>query len=525
MRAPGPLALLIALACTAGMVGFGLLVSRRQRNLDDYFLASRASRWPSIGLALYASNISSTAIVALAGAAYAYGISVYDYEWSAAVILVFFCVFLLPALLGSRVYTMPEFLERRYDRGARLYFAALTLFLLVFVDSAAALYCGSLVCHLFVPRVPLWALGALLAGAACLYTLTGGLRAVMWTGSVQAVLLFGSSLIIAVAAYMRVGGWRALTIHVNPGMLALIRPVGDPGVPWPGLVFGIPVLGFYYWCTNHYIVQRVLSARSLDDGRRGALLTGLLKLTGLFLMVLPGTCAIVLYPHLSNPDQVYPRLMFGLLPAGLLGLVAAGFVAATLATIASALNCASALITVDLIRHIAPRATAAQLVRIGRLSTLGVLAVAVLWAPQIERFGDLWQYLQAVLAYAVPPIVALFAAGLFWRGANAAGARATLLVGTLCGLALFLLTTVLRVVQLQFLYAAPILLAIDLAVLIAASLRWPAAPSVEVDALLWRRADYRAETRRLRDLGVIASYRTQALALLILTALIVVAFR
>lgn len=525
MRAPGTLALLITLGCTAGMVGFGLLVSRRQRNLDDYFLASRASRWPAIGLALYASNISSTAIIALAGAAYAFGISVYDYEWSATVLLVFFCVFLLPALLGSRIYTMPEFLERRYDRGARLYFAVLTLFLLVFVDAAAALYCGSLVCHLLAPDVPLWALGALLAGAACLYTLTGGLRAVMWTGSVQAVLLLGSALIIAVAAFMRVGGWHALSSRLAPGMLALIRPASDPGVPWPGLVFGIPVLGFYYWCTNHYIVQRVLSARSLDDGRRGALLTGLLKLAGLFLMVLPGICAIVLYPHLSNPDQVYPRLMFGLLPAGLLGLVAAGFVAATLASLAAALNCASALITVDLIQHIAPRATARQLVRIGRWSTLGVLAVAVLWAPQIERFGDLWQYLQAVLAYAVPPIVALFAAGLFWRGANAAGARATLVAGTLCGLALFLLTTVLHVVHLQFLYAAPILLAIDLAVLVAASLRWPAARSAAVDALLWSGADYRAETRRLRNLGLLANYRAQALALLILTAIIVVAFR
>jgi SSS family solute:Na+ symporter len=525
MRAPGALALLIMLACTAGMVGYGLLVSRRQRNLDDYFLASRASGWLSIGLALYASNISSTAIIALAGAAYAYGISVYDYEWSATVMLVFFCVFMLPTLLSSRVYTMPEFLELRYDRGARLYFSVLTLFLLVFVDSAAALYCGSLVCHLFAPSVPLWALGALLAGAACLYTLTGGLRAAMWTGSVQAVLLLGSALIIAVAAFARVGGWHALTSRVNPGMLALIRPADAAGVPWPGLLFGIPVLGFYYWCTNHYIVQRVLSARSLEDGRRGALLTGLLKLTGLFLMVLPGTCAILLYPHLSNPDQVYPRLMFGLLPTGLLGLAAAGFVAATLAALAAALNCASALITVDLIGAVAPRASATQLVRIGRLSTLGVLAVAVLWAPQIERFGDLWQYLQAVLAYAVPPIVALFAAGMFWRGANAAGARATLWIGTLCGLVLFLLTTVLHVVQLQFLYAAPILLAIDLAVLIAASLRSSAAPSAAVDALLWHGAHERAQNGRLRGLGLTASYRAQALALLILTALVVVAFR
>ena len=525
MSAPGPLALFVAVACTVAMVGFGLLVSRRQRSLDDYFLASRASRWPAIGLALYASNISPTAIIALAGAAYAFGISVYDYEWSATVVLVFFCVFLLPAVLASRVYTMPEFLERRYDRSARVYFAALTLFLLVFVDSAAALYSGALVCRMLMPAVPLWALVALLAGVASLYTLTGGLRAVMWTGAVQAVLLIGSACIIATATFLRVGGWQALTSRVGPGMLSLIEPAGSAGVPWPGLLFGIPVLGFYYWCTNHYIVQRVLSARSLDDGRRGALLTGLLKLPELFLLVLPGTCALVLYPHLSNPDQVYPDLMRNLLPAGLLGVVAAGFIGATLAAFGSTLNCASALITIDLFGQIAPRVAAAHPVRIGRLSALGVLVVAVLWAPQIQRFGDLWQYLQAVLAYAVPPIVALFVTGQFWARASAAGARATLLVGTVCGATLFMLTTVLRVVQLQFLYAAPILLAIDLAVMVGVSLRHPAPPSAAVDALVWSSADYRAETQRLRGLSPFSNYRLQGLALLLLTALIVVAFR
>ena len=522
---PAALDLLIVGASTAGIVGLGLAVSRRQSSAEDYFLASRAARWPAIGLALFASNISSTAIIGLAGAAYAFGISVYDYEWSAVLVLVFFCLFLLPSVLASRVYTMPEFLERRYDRRARLYFAALTLVLIVFVDCAGALYSGALVCRMMAPGFSLELIAAALAAAAGLYTLVGGLSAVMWTESVQALMLISSSLVVAVAAFTRAGGWHAVMTRVNPAMLSLIRPVGDPGVPWPGLLFGIPVLGFYYWCTNQAIVQRVLSARALEDGRRGALLAGLLKLSGLFLIVLPGTCALVLFPHLRHADEVYPTLMFRLLPVGLLGFVAAGFVAATLATVSSALNCASALITMDLVQPLTRQISPGRLVRIGRLSTAALLLVAVWWTPQIERFGALWQYLQAMLAYAVPPIVALFLGGMFWRGANAAGALATLVFGTLCGLALFLLTAVFGWVHLHFLYAAPLLLAIDLAILIGVSVCRRSSLSPEAAALVWSGAQFRAESVRLRAVALAANYRVQAAALLALTACIVFAFR
>jgi len=517
--------LLIVLACAGGVVGLGLAVSHRSARAEEYFLASRAARWPAIGLALFASNISSTAIVGLAGAAYVMGIAVYDYEWSAAVILVFYCVFLLPLVLASRVYTMPEFLERRYDGRVRLYFAALTLFLNIFVDSASALYCGALVCRLVLPGLPLWAIVAALAGAAGLYTLSGGLRAVLYTEAVQAVLLLAGAMVIAVAALTRVGGWHAMVAQVHPAMLSLIRPADDPGVPWPGLVLGIPVLGIYYWCTNQYIVQRVLSARSLDDGRRGALFAGVLKLTVLFLMILPGTCAVLLFPHLGQSDMVYPALMLRLLPEGLLGLVAAGFVGATMASVASTLNSASTLITMDMVKRCTSALSERQIVRIGRVSAAGVLLIAVLWAPQLERFGTLWQYLQAMLAYAVPPIVALVLTGLFWRGANAAGAAATLVLGTGCGIALFLVNVPLHVLHLHFLYVAPLLLAVDTAILVIVSL-WNAAPvSSRIASLMWTPAHYRAETQRLRPLPAWRNYRVQAAALLILTAAVVIVFR
>jgi SSS family solute:Na+ symporter len=341
---------------------------------------------------------------------------------------------------------------------------------------------------------------------------------------VQAVLLFVGATVIAVTAFSRAGGWHAVMTGVPPGAVSLIRPIGDAGVPWPGLLFGIPVLGFYYWCTNQFIVQRLLSARTLEHGRAGALFAGALKLPVLFLMVLPGTCALLLFPHLPRADLVYPTLMFGLLPTGFLGLVAASFAAATMASVASTLNSASALITMDVIRRTTRSLSDLQVVRIGRLCTACLLLVAVLWAPQLENFRSLWHYLQAMLAYAVPPVVALFLGGLFWRGANAAGATATLLAGTACGIALFLANVVFHWVHFHFLYAAPLLLLIDLSVLIGVSL-WKGGTSRRGDSLVWTCGYFRAESERLRALPAWRNYRIQAALLLALTACVVILFR
>ena len=508
-----------------GLIVLGLLMSRRRFAPVDYFLASRATHWPVIGLALLASNMSSTALVGLAGGAYAIGISVYDYEWSAVVILVFFCVFLLPSIIRSQTYTMPEFLERRYDRRVRLHFAILTLFLNIFVDSAGVLYSGSLVCELLFPGWPLWMIVTLLAGTAGLYATLGGLRSVIYTEAVQAVVLMIGALMISIGAFSRAGGWHTVMQGVAPQALSLIRPIGDPGVPWPGLLLGIPLLGFYYWCTNQSIVQRMLSAKNIDHARWGALFAALLKLPVLFLIVLPGTCALLLFPRLPHPDLVYPNLILRLLPAGLVGLVVAGFVAATMVSIASMLNSASTLITMDVIKQIKPELSDPQVVRVGRISTVALLLVAVAWAPQLQWFPSLWQYLQAVLAYAVPPVVALFLVGMFWRGANANGAAATMLLGSLGGIALFMVNVMFKWTHFHFLYAAPILTVFDAAILIGVSLRSRAIDAVSQAVSPWKFDFSRAEQLRLKLAPRWQDYRVQAAALLALTAAIVIAFR
>ena len=504
-------------AYVGGLVVLGLLMSRRHFAPVDFFLASRATQWPVIGLALLASNMSSTALVGLAGGAYAMGISVYDYEWTATVILVFFCLFLLPFVIRSGIYTMPEFLERRYDARVRLLFAMLTLFLNVFVDSAGVLYSGSMVCQLLFPGQPLWLIVLVLAGTAGVYAVTGGLRAVILTEAVQGIVLMAGALMISLGAFARAGGWQAVMHGVPAAALSLIRPASDPGVPWPGLVLGIPLLGFYYWCTNQTIVQRLLSAKNVDHARWGALFAGVLKLPVLFLIVLPGVCALLLFPRLPRADMVYPTLILELLPAGLVGLVVAGFVAATMVSIASMLNSASTLVTMDVVRQFNPSLSSASTVRVGRIATALLLLVAVLWAPQLSRFPSLWQYLQAMLAYVVPPVVAVFLAGMFWRGASAAGAVAALIAGSACGLGLFLVNVVFGWTHLHFLYAAPLLTAIDLLILVLVSLRLPGVATARSDETMWRIEFRRAERQRLARTHAWQDYRYQAAALLMLT--------
>ncbi|MCE3002007.1 MAG: sodium:solute symporter [Xanthomonadaceae bacterium] len=517
--------LAVVAAYLVGVVALGLWAARRAQGAEGFFLASRASRWPTIGFALLASNISSTTLVGLAGAAYAMGISVYNYEWMATVVLAFFCVFFLPFLLRSGVYTLPEFLERRYSRGARVYFSGLTLFLNVFVDTAGTLYGGALMFKLVMPEVPLWQIVAALAASAGLYTVVGGLRAVMITEVVQAVLLLGASVLVAWLAFDAAGGWSQVMANVGPAKLSLIRPADDPGVPWTGLVLGVPLLGFYFWCTNQFMVQRVLSARDENHGRWGSLFAGLLKLPVLFLMVLPGTCAILLYPELSDPDLVYPTLLFDLLPAGLLGLALAGFLAAIMSSIASTFNSAATLVTMDFVRPAAPRLDDRALVATGRVATVGFMLVAVAWAPQIERFDSLRQYLQAVLAYAVPPVVALFVVGLFWTRANARGALATIIVGLVGGAALFHANVLAaQPLGLHFLLVAPLLFAACVFVLVLVS-AFSAPDPGDRSALQWTPASFNAETRALAGQPWWSNYRVQAVALLAATAVLVWWFR
>jgi len=484
----------------SGMIGLGFWLARRNAGAEDYFLAGRRMIWPFIGLSLFASNLSSTTLIGLSGDAYASGISVYSYEWMAALILVVFAMLFLPLLLRARVYTMPEFLYRRFDGRARVYLSALTLFLNLVVDTAGSLYAGALVLKMVFPELPLWQIIGFVAVIAGLYTITGGLAAVIFTDAAQAVLLLLGATIITVIGLDKVGGFEAVLAQVPADKLSLIRPLDDPTLPWLGLLTGVPLLGFYYWATNQTIVQRSLSAKSLDHGRWGALFAGLLKLAPLFIMVLPGTVAILLYPELPRADLVFPTLMFDLLPTGLLGLTLAGFIAAIMSSIDSALNSASTLVTMDFIRPRHPDLDSRRLMQIGRVVMALFLLFAVLWAPQIAHFPSLFQYLQITFSYLVPPVVVLFVFGVFWPRANATGAMATIAIGLVTGLALFVIVGVLELMELHFLYVAPVVFTASALAMVIGSLAGPPPEPAAVAPYIWspRVVETDEETARKR---------------------------
>jgi SSS family solute:Na+ symporter len=508
---------LVITAYAIVIIFLGLILSQKKMNAEEYFLAGRSMTWPFIGISLFASNISSTTLVGLAGGAYSSSIAIYNYEWMAVLVLIIFAIFLLPFYLHSRIYTIPEFLEKRFDARSRYYFSVLTLFLNIVVDTAGTLYAGGLVMKLIFPEVPLWESIAILAVMAGIYTIAGGLAAVIYTDAVQAILLLIAAVIVTFIALSQVGGWESVVNQIPDRDLSLIQPLDDANLPWLGLI-GVFLLGFYFWATNQFITQRVLSAKNVNHGRWGVLFAGLLKLPVLFIMVLPGIMARLLYPDLPNPDQVYPTLLFDLLPAGILGLAIAGLIAALMSSIDSTLNSASTLITMDFVHKFYPQINSKQLMWIGRITTLLFMLLAIAWAPQIENFKGLFNYLQQVLAYAVSPVVAVFLLGTLWRRANQSGAFAALMVGLVVGMFLFMANVVWGWISIHFLYVAPILFIVGLIVGIIVSLLTPVPRREQIEGYVWSSGFYKAETQELRKLPWYQNYRILSVLLIILTA-------
>ncbi len=558
------------------IIAYGLYHAKR-KNSEEYFLAGRDMIWPIVGISLFAANISSSTLVGLAGDAFKTNTHVYNYEWLAAVILVFFAIFFLPFYLRSKVYTMPEFLERRYDSRSRYYFSFITIVGNVLLDTAAGLYVGNIVLKLMFPSLPTWVIIVILAFAAAAYTIPGGLNSVIQTEVIQAILLIFGSMLLTYFAFSRVGGWSnliagldkmaaegafvsesGLRLNNAEEVLSLVRPRNDAFMPWTGLLLGAPILGFYFWANNQFMVQRVLGAKDVNHGRWGALFAGLLKLPVLFIMVLPGTAAILLYSNLDLtplnyvmpsgeictslaecPNMTYPVLLFDLLPAGVLGLVLAGLLAAMMSSVSATFNSASTLVTMDFVQKMRPGLTSQQLVRVGQITTLVLVVLASAWAPQIERFSSLWEYLQLVLAFICPPVVSVFILGLFWGRANSTGAIVSLLTGFVLALFLVITSTIATTAEatgtepagwisflngIHFLHRAFFLFVICASIHIVVSLATPPPPEMKVEEYTWKRSMFTAETAELKGLPWYQNYRILAVILLIVTAIVVGAF-
>ena len=548
---------IIIICYLVGIIGYGISKGKQQSS-EDYFLAGRNLTWPIVGISLFAANIGSSTLIGLTADAFKTNIAVYNYEWMAAVVLIIFAIFFMPFYLNSKVYTMPEFLERRYDSRARYFFSIITIVGNVIIDTAAGLYAGNLILKIIFPELDSAIIITLLAIAAAAYTIPGGLSAVVHTEVIQAIILVMGSIALAYFCLDQVGGWSGMMAGLDAlnqsGQLnkssdevfSLVGSINDPYMPWTGLVFGVPLLGFYFWANNQFMVQRVLSARDLNHGRWGALFAGLLKLPVIFIMIVPGVIAIVLFSdtdisglnylipsstgmvvcsQLSDcPNMTYPVLIYNLLPVGVLGLVIAGLLAAMSSSISATLNSASTLITMDFILKLKPNLSSKNLVTSGQIATVILVMLAAAWAPQIEKFSSLWEYLQLVLGFIAPPVVSVFLLGLFWKRGNANGAFASLLGGLILSMILILskVNHWFPVINdIHFLHTAPLLLLACLVIHICFSLL-SAPPSQEkIEKMTWTKAIFDSETQELNTLVWYKNYRNLAILLLLLTALIV----
>jgi len=423
------------------VVVIGVWVSRKTETGEDLFLAGRSLGWGIIGFSLFASNISSTTLIGLSGAAYSSGIAVSTYEWMSGVPLLILAFIFLPLYLRSRITTIPEFLELRYDRRSRRYFSIVTIALSIIVDTAGGLYAGAVVLKTFFPDLVIWQVCVALGLFAGVYTAAGGLKAVVYTDLLQAiVLIFGTTLMTIIMFGQLDYSWANVVAAVpNEQHLSMIRPMGDDMLPWPGILTGVTLLGFWYWVTNQYIVQRVLGAKDLKNAQYGAILGGFLKIIPLFTMVLPGAMAILLIPELPNADMVFPTLVTTVLPVGVTGLVLAGLIAAIMSSVDSTLNSASTLVVHDFVLEAKPDTPRDKIGTYGKITTLILMLVAIAWAPQIANFGGLWVYLQQAFGIIVPPVAVIFLVGTFWKRGNASGAIWALGLGHALGLVVFLL--------------------------------------------------------------------------------------
>jgi SSS family solute:Na+ symporter len=491
---------------------------------ESYFLGGRNFIWPFVGLSLVATNMSGATFVGLAGGAYDQGISIFAYEWMTTVILAIFIFFILPFYLRSQVFTLPEFLERRFDVRCRRAFAGFNLFANMFIDMAAALYAGAIVTQFLYPQIPIWVAVAALAVLAAIYTVIGGLGAVMVSDSIQATVTLLGGIVVFFAVLEAIPSWDEMKATAGEEKMSLILPPDNADLPWPGLITGVLVIGLYYWTTNQLVVQRSLGAKSLDHGRWGALLAGFIKLAFLFLFILPGVMALSLYPELDNPDEVFPTLVFDLLPVGVRGLILAAVIAAITSTVDSILNSASTIVTMDFVKPARPDISQRGLVLTGRIATVVALVVSVVWAPFIAQFDTLYNYLQSVLSYLVPPVVAVFLLGIAFKRVNALAAFLTLVIVQPLGLLAFVLIEVNGLVELQFLYASGIILAVSVLMLLVVSVVGPTPDLEKTDELTWKNEYWTAETKTLKGTPVLANYRVLTVVMLAATAFLVVMF-
>lgn len=510
------------------IVYLGIKYSKSQDE-KSYFLAGRGMTWPVIGFSLFAASISSSTLIGQAGDAYSTGIAVFNYNLISVLVMVFFAWFILPFYIKSKIFTIPEFLEKRFSVASRYYFSAITIIVNIFLDAAGSLYAAAMVMKLVFPDASISSLSIIFAIIVAAYTIPGGLSAAIRVDLMQGIfLLVGSIILTFYAAYSGGADYVKELLADGDMMMKLVRPNDDSSVPWLGMVLGIPILGMFFWGNNQQLVQRVLTAKSIDEGRKGVLLVGFLTVLTLFIIIIPGVMAVDLFPDLPKADMVYPNLVMQLLPNLLIGVMIAAMVAALTSSLSGLLNSVATLFTMDFYNKIAPESTSKQKVRVGKIASMVVLIIAVMWAPQIgKQFGTLLKYYQEMLSVMAPPIVAAFMLGIFWKRTNATGAFVGLLAGILLGI--FNIVYKVNVGEsifgdIHFLLTVPFYFVWSVFVMVVVSLFTKKPPLEKTEGLTFRMEDFRDETLKLKEKSLFQNYRFWSYLLIAFCFIILILF-
>ena len=484
-------------------IGLGYIIWRvinqKQDSPEQYFLAGRNLGWFVIGASIFASNIGSEHIVGLAGTAANSGMVMGHYELRSWIILLLGWFF-VPFYLRSTVFTMPEFLEKRFSESSRWILTIITLVSYVLTKVSVTVYAGAVVFETLM-GIEFWSGALLIVLITGCYTILGGLRAVIYTDALQAMVLIVGSITISVIGLLKIGGWGNLVSAVEPTHFNMFLPADHPDFPWIGMVFAPPIIGIWYWCTDQYIVQRVLSAKNITEARKGTIFAGYLKLLPIFMFFIPGLIAYAMTKtgqlSYASSDQVFPTLVRELLPSGIRGLVAGGLLAALMSSLSSVFNSCSTLFTMDIYKKLYPETGEKKLVLVGRMATAIVVLSGIMWIPFIKVVSGagLYTYLQSVQAYIAPPIASVFLLGLFWSRINANGALAALVGGFTAGmirLGLEIKKSSLmadgiwyKIADLNFLYFAIFSFLTCVVVLIAVSMLTPPPDASKINGLTY----------------------------------------
>ena len=461
-------------------------VKKKDKNdADDYFLAGRHLGWFVVGASIFASNIGSEHLVGLAGSGATDGVALAHYELHAWCLLVLGWV-MGPFFMRSKVFTMPEFLEKRFTPQARTVLSLISLFAYILTKIAVGIFAGGVVFRALLPEVNIMGMDTFWIGSILLiiltgiYTIIGGLRAVVYTETLQTFVKIIGAILVTYYGLEALGGWDKLREICGSEMFNLWKPIVPDGVestwapvkeagrqawyfndkyPWPAMLLCAPIIGLWYWCTDQYIVQRILGAKNDKEARRGTIFAGFLKLTPVFLFIVPGMICFALAKSGLNPDiqkelfdangqlireraqAAFPLLVTHVLPVGVRGIVVAGLLAALMSALAGVFNASSSLFTMDFYSKLRPKATQAQLVRVGRVATVIMVIIGLLWIPVIQGAKGLYDYLQGIQAYLAPPIFVVFFFGVFMKRLNGPGCLATLLTGFVMGLVRLIIDT------------------------------------------------------------------------------------